>query len=144
MWTQSGVGALWTNCPHLQAMCAGPYRFLHLVDNSWPPEAFCHKDSIWSCPWWPASQWHPFRMVTWCALGTQRGAGLQFYLRVLKIGPRLPDESWNSVDSIRSVYLLCWRHGLWEASSGLSASVSSVSPTQHSTLVPFSGLWPSW
>ena len=32
----------------------------------------CNKDRVWSCPWWPASQWHPFRVTTQCALGTTK------------------------------------------------------------------------
>ena len=32
----------------------------------------CSKDSVQSCPWWPTSQWHPFRAVTQCALGTTK------------------------------------------------------------------------
>ena len=30
------------------------------------------KDSVWLHPWWPASQWHPFRAVTQCSLGTMK------------------------------------------------------------------------
>ena len=31
-----------------------------------------NKDKVWSWPWWPASLWHPFTVVTWCALGTTK------------------------------------------------------------------------
>ena len=30
------------------------------------------KDRVWLHPWWPSSQWHPFRVVTQCALGTTK------------------------------------------------------------------------
>ena len=32
----------------------------------------CQRDKVWSCPWWPASWWHPFRVATQCALGTAK------------------------------------------------------------------------
>ena len=31
-----------------------------------------NKHRVQSCPWWPASQWHPFRAATQCALGTTK------------------------------------------------------------------------
>ena len=31
-----------------------------------------NKDSIQSHLWWPAFWWHPFRVPTWCALGTTK------------------------------------------------------------------------
>ena len=32
----------------------------------------CSNDRVWSHPWWPASQWHPFRVAIWCALETMK------------------------------------------------------------------------
>ena len=32
----------------------------------------CRRDGIWSYPWWPTSQWHPFRVATQWSLGTTR------------------------------------------------------------------------
>ena len=34
----------------------------------------CSKDKVWSWPWWPASLWHPFRVVTQWALGTTKSS----------------------------------------------------------------------
>ena len=32
----------------------------------------CSKDKVWLWPWWPASLWHPFKVVTWWALGAMK------------------------------------------------------------------------
>ena len=31
-----------------------------------------NRVGVWSCPWLPTSPWHPFKMVTWWALGTMK------------------------------------------------------------------------
>ena len=38
----------------------------------------CNKDKVWSWPWCPASLWHPFRAVTWCAFGTMKSSKSSF------------------------------------------------------------------
>ena len=30
------------------------------------------NDKVWLHPWWPASQWNPFRVAAWCTLGTSK------------------------------------------------------------------------
>ena len=30
----------------------------------------CNRERVWSWPWCPASQWHPFRVAVRCTLGT--------------------------------------------------------------------------
>ena len=32
----------------------------------------CNKYRVWSHPWWPTFLWHPFKAVTWWALGTTK------------------------------------------------------------------------
>ena len=32
----------------------------------------CSKDKVWSQPWCPASQWHPFRVAIRCTFGTTK------------------------------------------------------------------------
>ena len=31
-----------------------------------------NSNRVYSCPWWPISQWHPFKVTTQCALGTMK------------------------------------------------------------------------
>ena len=71
----------------------------------------CSKDRVWSRPWWPASWWHPFRVAT-CSvpLGTMKSRRSSvLHIWASSGGTRPP---WwivkNSVDSVRSVYLLHW------------------------------------
>ena len=100
----------------------------------------CNKDRVWSHPWWPASLWHPFKVVTWWALGTMKSRkilSLTFGHWVQVQGSL--DELWNSANSVRSAGLLHWRHVLPEVPSNLSSSVPSASPTLCSTLGPLSG-----
>ena len=56
----------------LQAMCAGINGLLHLIDHVWPLEMLTQQDKVWSQTWWPASLWHPFKVVTQWALGTMK------------------------------------------------------------------------
>ena len=97
------------------------------------------KDRVQSSPWWPVSQWHPFRVhgVPW---GPQRVG----YLWASSACTRPPDEWKNSVGSVRSVYLIHWKCALPKASSDLSTSMPSASPALHLTLGLLSGLWLSW
>ena len=102
-----------------------------------------NKERVWSCPWWPASWWHPFIVATWCTLGTTRSRRSSVLPLGVEHRYKPPYELWNSVNSIRSVCLLHWRHVLPKASSNLSASVPLVSPKLCSTSGPLSGLWAS-
>ena len=36
------------------------------------------RDKVQSHPWWPASLWHPFKAVAWCALGTMKSKRSSF------------------------------------------------------------------
>ena len=60
--------------------------------------------------------------------GLQRAEGLQSCLWMLSRSIRLPDESWNSANSVRSVSPLPWRYVLPEVPSNLSSSMPSASP----------------
>ena len=37
-----------------------------------------NRDRVQSQPWWPASLWHPFRVVTQCAFGTRKSRRSSF------------------------------------------------------------------
>ena len=102
-----------------------------------------NKDRVWSQPWWPASQWHPFRVATWCVLGTTKSRRSSVLPLGIEHRYKAPCELQNSVDSLGSVYLLHWRHVLPETSLDMSASVPSANPTLHSTSGLLTGLQPS-
>ena len=68
--TQLGVGVLWKSCPHAASnacriLWTSAPGWSFLATRSFPTT----NGRVWLCPWWPASQWHPFRVATQCALG---------------------------------------------------------------------------
>ena len=133
-WTQSGVGALWTNCPHAannvcRVLWTSAPGWLFLATRSIPATktGYSHALDGTHSKWQHSVPWGPWRV-----------GDLQFYLWALSIGTRVPDELWSFVNSVGSVCLLHWRCVLSEVSLDLSASVSSAGQTLHSTLDPLS------
>ena len=101
------------------------------------------KDKVESWHWWLAFLWHPFKVVTQWTLGTTKSRRSLVSPLGIECKFNIPDELWNSANSIRSASLLCWRCVLPEVPSNLSSSVPSASPILCSTLGPLSGLQPN-
>ena len=119
---------LWTSAPGwsflaTRSIPATKTGYGHVLDD-------LHLGSIHS-EWRHSVPWGP-----WTA------GDLQFHLWALSIGTRLPDESWNSVDSVRSVYLLHWGMFCQKCSQICLLLCLQPSPSLHSTFgSSLSGLW---
>ena len=90
-----------------------------------------NKDNVWSQPWWPATLWHPFKVVTQWALGTMKS-------RRSSVSPFGVEHEYKALWWI----VKFWRPVLPEVPSNLSFSVPSASLTLHLTLGPLSVLLP--
>ena len=103
----------------------------------------CSKDKVQSRLWCPASQWHPFRVVTWCASGTMKSSKSSF----LPLGVECRYRHFWWIMKFWC-FLKTSQPSLPETCSPKTASDQSsfgllTSPTQHSALDPLSGLLPS-
>ena len=88
-----------------------------------------NKDRVWSHPWWPTSQWYPFKVVTWCALGTTKSRRSSVSTLGMDHRYKLLDEPWSSAGYPRLVCLLHWRHILPEVPS--ICLLLCLQPVQH-------------
>ena len=65
------VGAPWTTSCYKQ--CTQDFKdfftWLAIPGNQ---KHSCSRDKVWSHPWWPVPQWHPFKVATQCSLGTMK------------------------------------------------------------------------
>ena len=63
------LGKLPLSCKQCMQDLMDCYTWLVIPGNQ---TCSCNKHRVWSCPWWPTSQWHPFKAATQCALGTMK------------------------------------------------------------------------
>ena len=61
------------NLPSCYKQCVQDFRdFCIWLATTSHQKCSHNMDKVQSCPWWPESQWHPFRAATQCALGTTK------------------------------------------------------------------------
>ena len=101
----------------LKAMCAGPEGFLYLVSHPQLPETFLQQGQGMVALLMTCISVAPIQSSSMVCLGNHKEREIfSFVFGALSTGTRPPDESQNSVNSVRSVYLLHWRHDLAKAS----------------------------
>ena len=105
-----------------------------------------NKDRVWSHHWWPASQWHPFRVATWCALGTRKSR--RSSVLPLGIKHRYQPPWWITKFcqccriSLPSSLEVCSARSIFKSVCFCAFSQSNTA-LNTATLGPLSGLWPS-
>ena len=100
------------------------------------------NDKVWSWPWWPASLWHPFKVVTQWAVGTTNSS-------------KSSVSPWGTEHRYKApwwITKLCWFCKIIQPSlqgcvlPGEVLNLSSqpsASLILHLVLGPLSGLWPN-
>ena len=103
-----------------------------------------NKDRVWSCPWWHASLWHPFKVATQWAFGTTKSRRSLVTPSGIECRYKAPwwivKFYWFHKISWPSLLEVCV---LPEVPSNLSSSVPLASPTLCSKSGPLSGLQPN-
>ena len=120
------------------------------------------KDKVWSWPWWPASLWHPFRVVTQWALGTTNigrslvsplGIECRYkaswwiikFCQFHKIHQPSLLEACSARSAFKSVFFCAFNQSktaldmessLWASAQSINASVQVCSLWQHTPLSP--------